>query len=166
MSEQCDVCGFEWDAITSEEIPARLEAAASGFAEVLRPGDESLSQRLEPGVWSVVEYGCHVRDAMLNLRDRIIVGLAEDNPTPKAMFTDVRIAAGLYAGELPERLAGEIEVAAGLLGRTVAALEAPELARPIFYGWPRATTRSLLWVAAQALHEAEHHLTDVRRTKV
>ena len=37
-----------------------------------------------------------------------------------------------------------------------------QLARPIFYPWPRPETRNLLWVAAQALHEAEHHLTDVQ----
>jgi hypothetical protein len=162
MSEQCEVCGFDWEAITAEEVPDRLRAASEGLAEVLRPGGNSLSQRPHPDVWSAVEYGCHVRDVMFNLRDRIIVGLAEDNPTPKAMFTDVRIAAGLYAGEQPERLATEIEVGAGMLGRTVAALDARQLARPIFYGWPRATTRTLLWVAAQALHEAEHHLADVR----
>jgi len=162
MSEQCEVCGFEWDTITADQVPDRLRAASDGFAEVLRGGGDSLSQRPQPDVWSAVEYGCHVRDAMFNLRDRIVVGLAEDNPTPKAMFTDLRIAAGLYAREQPQQLATEIEVAAGLLGRTVAALDASQLARPIFYGWPRATTRTLLWVAAQALHEAEHHLADVR----
>ncbi|MCP3855439.1 MAG: hypothetical protein GY698_12000 [Actinomycetia bacterium] len=35
--------------------------------------------------------------------------------------------------------------------------------RPIFYGWPRPATRTLRWVAAQALHEVEHHLGDVER---
>ena len=53
-----------------------------------------------------------------------------------------------------------VETEAELIS-TVAALDAEQLARPIFYGWPRPATRSLLWVAAQALHEAEHHLDDV-----
>jgi hypothetical protein len=163
MAEVCDVCGFEWDAISAGEVPGRLAAAADGFAPVLRSGEPSLSQRPRPDVWSAVEYGCHVRDVMFNLRDRIVVGLAEENPTPKAMFTDVRIELGLYAGEDPVRLAEEIVIGSALLGRTVTALDAAALARPIFYGWPRPTTRNLLWVAAQALHEAEHHLDDVRR---
>ena len=116
MGEQCEVCGFEWDAVTAAEVPERLMQAAEGFGAVLRAGDPTLSQRPADETWSVVEYAAHVRDVMFNLRDRIVVGLAEDNPTPKAMFTDVRIDAGLYAGEDPQRLATEIEVGAGLLG--------------------------------------------------
>jgi len=30
------------------------------------------------------------------------------------------------------------------------------------YGYPRVTNRNLRWVAAQALHEVEHHLSDIR----
>ena len=162
MTERCDVCGFEWDAVTASEIPERLGRAADGFRRVLAGDETALRLRPAPEVWSTVEYGCHVRDAMLNLRDRIVLGLAEDNPTPHAMFTDVRISLGLYQHEQAARLAEEIANAAALLGRTVGALDDEQLARPIFYGWPRPATRTLRWVAAQALHEAEHHLDDVR----
>jgi hypothetical protein len=162
MPECCDVCGFEWDAITADELPARLRAAGDGFRVVFAAGGKALALRPSADVWSTVEYGCHVRDAMFNLRDRIVLGVAEDNPTPHAMHTDTRISEGLYAGEQPKVLAVEIPVAADLLARTIEALDADHLARPIFYGWPRPTTRTLLWVAAQALHEAEHHLDDVR----
>jgi hypothetical protein len=116
--------------------------------------------RPEPDTWSVIEYGCHVRDVLFNLRDRIVLGLAEDNPTPHAMHTDVRIANGLYVGDRPVTLIVEIAAGALMLARTVTALDDDQLARPIFYGWPRPATRNLLWVAAQALHEAEHHLDD------
>jgi DNA segregation ATPase FtsK/SpoIIIE, S-DNA-T family len=162
MPECCDVCGFAWDSITADELPSRLRKAAEGFGAVLGRGGDALSRRTAPDVWSRVEYGCHVRDAMFNLRDRIVLGVAEDNPTPHAMHTDVRIAEGLYAGDQPKVLAVEIAVAADLLARTIETLDAEHLARPIFYGWPRPATRTLLWVGAQALHEAEHHLDDVR----
>jgi hypothetical protein len=162
MPECCDVCGFEWDAITADELPGRLRAAGDGFRVVLAGGGGSLAERPLPEVWSKVEYGCHVRDAMFNLRDRIVLGVAEDNPTPHAMHTDTRISEGLYANEQPQVLAVEIPVAVDLLARTIESLDADHLARPIFYGWPRPATRTLLWVAAQALHEAEHHLDDVR----
>ncbi len=49
-----------------------------------------------------------------------------------------------------------------LMGRTVTTFMS-DLERPTFYPWPRPATRTLRWVAAQALHEAEHHLGDVRR---
>jgi DinB superfamily len=161
--ERCEVCGFAWDAVPGGEVPARVSAAAASIAALIRPGGAAVVERPEPGTWSVLEYGCHVRDVLYNLRDRIVVGLAEDNPVPKAMFADVRLAHGLYAGDDPATLATEIELAGGLFARTISALDADTLARPIFYGWPTPGTRTLEWVAAQALHEAEHHLGDVER---
>jgi len=160
--EACEVCGFEWDAVAAADIPARLRAAAAGFADVLRGEPATLSAHRDASTWSTMEYTAHARDVMLNLRDRIVLGLAEDNPTPHAMFGELRISAKLYAANEPARLATEIDVAADLLARTVEALSPEQLARPIFYGWPRAATRTLSWVAAQALHEAEHHLDDAR----
>ena len=159
--ERCEVCGFVWDAVSADEVPSRVAAAATAMAARIRRGGPSVVDRPEPATWSALEYGCHVRDALYNLRDRIVVGLAEDNPVPKAMFTDLRIDRGLYAADEPATLAAELDLAGGLFARTVAALDAEALARPIYYGWPTPGTRTLLWVAAQALHETEHHLADV-----
>ena len=162
--ESCDGCGFEWDAITATEIPPRLRAGASAMGGVLDAGGSGLSERPEPMTWSTMEYVCHARDVLFNLRDRIINGLAEDNPSPKPMFNDVRMASGIYAREEPQRLALEIVVAAGMLARTVELLDDAQLSRTLVYPWPRSADRSLLWVSAQALHELEHHLDDVRRS--
>jgi hypothetical protein len=52
---------------------------------------------------------------MLNPGDRIILGLAEGNPTPKAILADVRVANGLYAADRPTSWAFEITVASSLL---------------------------------------------------
>ena len=94
-----------------------------------------------------------------------LVAATEDNPTPKSMYGAVGLASGIYADEEPATLALEVTVAGALLARTVAALDDAQLARPIFYPWPTPATRTLLWVAAQALHEAEHHLDDVQRLR-
>lgn len=146
-----------------EEIRPRLHFAAEQFRVVFAAGGSRLLERPDPGTWSVVEYGCHVRDVLLNVRDRMIVGMAQDNPTPKPMFGAWRVDAGLYAGDHPDNLAVEIPIAAGLLDRTLAVLSDDQLGRRIFYAWPRPVSRPLRWVAAQALHEAEHHLDDVNR---
>jgi DinB superfamily len=161
--ERCEVCGFAWDAVPGDAVPARVVAAATAMAALIRPGGAAVVERPDLAVWSALLYGCHVRDVLYNLRDRIVVGLAEENPVPKAMFADVRLEHGLYADDEPTTLAAELELAGGLFGRTVRALDADSLARPIFYGWPTPGTRTLGWVAAQALHEAEHHLDDVQR---
>jgi hypothetical protein len=159
--ERCEVCGFVWDAVRADEVRSRVTAAATAMAARISRGGPSVVDRPEPGTWSALEYGCHVRDVLYNLRDRIVVGLAEDDPVPKAMFADLRIERGLYAADDPATLAAELDLAGGLFARTVAALDDEALARPIFYGWPTPATRTLLWVAAQALHETEHHLADV-----
>jgi len=161
--EACEVCGYEWDAVTADEVCSRMRALAAGYRDVLAGGGQRLSVRPDPETWSVVEYTAHARDVFFNLRDRIVVGLAEDNPTPKPTFVDIRIASGLYAADTPERQIVEIDVATDLFARTIEALDDVQLARPIFYPWPRPETRTLLWVASQALHEGEHHLTDIQR---
>ena len=161
--EACEVCGYEWDVITADEVPARMRAAAEGYREVLTSGDPRLTVRPDPDTWSAVEVAAHTRDVMFNLRDRIVTGLAEDNPTPWGLYTDDRIAHGLYAAEQPAQLAVDIHAGAGMFARTIEAMDDQQLDRPIAYPWLRQATRSLLWVAAQALHEVEHHLDDVRR---
>lgn len=164
MSERCDVCGFEWDAVPAREVPARVVAAADLIASILREGDPVLlAARPDADTWSAVEYGAHVRDVLYNIRDRIVVGLVEDTPTPKAMYGAFRAELGLYAEDEPVTLATELELAARLFARTVRALSPEQLARTLVYGWPREAERPLRWVAAQALHEVEHHATDVAR---
>jgi hypothetical protein len=164
--EVCDVCLFQWETITASDATDRLRRAADGFATLLAETHTGLRTRPDPTTWSVMEYCGHVRDCLLNLRDRIILGLAEDNPVPKAMFQNVRIENGIYTADTPETITVELRVAAELLAKTVAALNDDQLARPIYYPYPREATRSLLWVAAQALHEAEHHLNDARTIAV
>jgi hypothetical protein len=160
--ERCEVCGFAWDAIDPSEVSPRLRAALPRFVEVLASGADSLAQRPAPHVWSVMEYCSHVRDVLFTLRDRLVVGVAEDHPTPKPMYQDVRIAAGMCAADTPADMAAELTVAVGLFLKTAGALDATQLARTLVYGWPHQSDRTLQWVVAQALHEAEHHLDDVR----
>ena len=52
-------------------------------------------------------------------------------------------------------------MAAALLVRMVAALSPEQLERTCQYGYPGPSTRTLRWMAAQAVHEVEHHLGDV-----
>jgi hypothetical protein len=159
--ESCEICGFEWDAVPAGDVSARAVAAAAALGRLLRDHQEAAAVRRTSDRWSPLEYAGHVRDVLLNLRDRIILGAAEDNPVPKPMHGDARIALGLYRADTPETVAIELNVAAGLFTKTWEALTEEQRARPIFYGWPRSATRTLVWVAAQAVHEAEHHLGDV-----
>jgi hypothetical protein len=160
MAETCEVCGFEWDAIHASDVAPRLTSAAYGMGHVLGASEALVTQRPEPERWSALEYGAHVRDVMINVRDRIFVGLAEDNPVTKPMYRDLRIP--FYRAETQSEVADELAMAVALFLRTFTALNDQQLGRPLMYAYPREASRSVLWVAAQALHEAEHHLGDAR----
>jgi hypothetical protein len=159
VAEACEVCGFEWDAIGAHEVVPRLTSAGYGFAHVLGAKESLVATRPEPDRWSALEYGAHVRDVIINIRDRVFVGLAEENPVTKPMYRELRIP--FYARETPASVGDGLAAAIGLFSRTFAGLAPSQLDRTLIYAYPRDTSRSILWVSAQALHEAEHHLGDV-----
>jgi len=162
--ESCPGCGFAWDTVDPDEIVPRVRAAVEGIVAVLHAAGDAAGRRPSAERWSAIEYAAHVRDVLLNLRDRLILGAVEDNPTPKQMHADARVALGLYAHESVPGLTRELGVATALFAKTMAALSPDQRLRPIFYGYPAPATRTLGWVAAQALHEVEHHLADVRES--
>lgn len=163
-SEACADCGFVWDLLELGELRTRLATSAARLAEAFSSGDARLTARPTHDRWSPIEYGSHVRDVLLNLRDRVVVGLGEDNPSPKPMYGTLRVERGMYRTTEPAQLVVDLTVAARLFDQTLSTITAADVQRPIFYGWPRPATRTLLWVSAQALHEVEHHLYDIERT--
>ena len=162
-SERCteDFCGFEWDAVISSEVGQRVIKSAGEIADLIS-SNTTANSRQTSDVWSPVEYAGHVRDVLFNIRDRLIVAMNEDNPLCKGLFGTSRINFGLYKNDSPAEVAQEVRVAASLFARTWERIPSDVRERTMVYGWPRVADRSLHWVAAQALHEVEHHLSDIR----
>ena len=158
--ERCE-CGFAWAEVSDPEIPDRIATGAAALAGFLRAATAP-DRRPRPDRWSAVEYGAHVRDVLLHLRDRVVVTLVEDDPTFKPLYRDQRVDLGLYARDDAATVATELGTAAALFGRTWAALDADALDRPCQYAFPVPATRSVRWMGQQAVHEVEHHLGDVR----
>lgn len=159
--EACEGCGFTWDAIGAGEVPERLTAATDLAGRHLRGWADMATLRPVPDRWSMVEYACHLRDVLLVQRDRVVTALVEDSPTFTPMYRDERVQLGLYDTEQPADVAGQLALAATLFLRVFASLDAAQLARPIVYNYPERTERTVLWLGAQTLHEAEHHLADI-----
>jgi hypothetical protein len=158
--ESCEVCGFEWDAV-GDDLQERIVAGVDAFAAHLRGRGAAASVRPEPEVWSALEYGCHVRDVLHNVRDRLVLAAVVETPDPPPLYRDDRVRLGLYEGEDPAVVADELALAGRLFARTVGAL-APHADRLLRYAYPRPADRTIRWAAAQALHEVEHHLGDIR----
>lgn len=160
--EVCEVCGFEWDAIAPDEIAPRIIEAMSQSSELIaRHQERSVNHRFL-NQWSALEYGCHMRDVLYNIRDKMVLITIEDNPASLMLYGTPRVELGLYANDKPQVLALEMRLAGELFARTFLALPEASYERVFLYRYPRETMRNLKWVAAQALHECEHHADDIR----
>ncbi|MCU0259588.1 MAG: DinB family protein [Ilumatobacteraceae bacterium] len=158
--ESCEICGFAWDAVPTGDVATRVADGAEEVAALL--ADPHAGQRPSVGRWSGLEYACHVRDVLLHVRDRLVIGLVEDDPTFKPLYRDERVDLGLYHDDTAEVVATEVRVAAALFARTFDRLSVEQLRRPVQYAYPAPATRTLLWMGQQVVHEVEHHLADMR----
>lgn len=159
--ERCESCGFAWELIGREECAERSAAGAAATAELLRRGATDATRRPTPERWSAVEYAAHVRDVFLTIRDRLVLGLVEENPGFKPLYREERIDRGLYRSDTAAAVAPEVIAAAAMFGRLFDAIDPKDLQRPVQYGWPDPQQRTLLWMGQQAVHEVEHHLADI-----
>lgn len=159
--ETCDDCGFAWVQVGRDEIAPRAVAAAQRIASVITDNADRSLIRPSSERWSGLEYAAHVRDVFLTIRDRLVIGLVEDEPGFKPMYRDERISLGLYATDTVEEVSVELEAAAKMLVRLFEAIDRQQLDRIVRYGFPDPMRRTLLWMAQQAVHESEHHLADI-----
>jgi hypothetical protein len=165
----CEECGFDYDGVPDAEVGDKLRSFARRYRAPLTRGlpGESLDQLLRahptPGVWSALEYACHVRDVFAVMRERAELTLAEDNPTLESMRGEERVEAERYNEQdqlaVVDDLASNADAAA-------AVFEAPDdaaLVRTAVFPYPEPTERDLRWLARHTIHEGHHHLLDVGR---
>ena len=167
--EHCDSCSFVYADIEAAALSARLAAFGTQYAVLLLPPGRSatwsgiLRTRPAEGVWSALEYACHVRDVFLVQRDRLYTALVEDTPTFTPMYRDQRVTLASYNTQDPEEVAAQLATAARLIAQAFAVLDSAQLQRRCIYNFPAPTERSLLWVGQHVIHEGEHHCRDIER---
>jgi DinB superfamily len=159
--ETCEDCGFARVQVGRDEIAPRAVAAARQIATAIGANADRSRVRPSHERWSALEYAAHVRDVFLAFRDRLVIGLVEDNPGFKPLYRDERVSLGLYAADTVAEVAGELEAAANMLLRPFSAIESADLQRVVQFGFPDPLPRTLLWMGQQAVHESEHHLADI-----
>jgi len=160
--DRCDGCGFDFGTVQRAEVRSRVTAAAAAIAALLSAEPSHATRRPDADRWSMTEYGAHVRDVLLTIRDRLVIGLVEENPSFKSLYRDERINLGLYEADTPSAIAVELSAAAAMFVRLFDAIQPDMLSRIVQYGYPRPQPRTLLWMGLQAIHEAEHHYGDVK----
>jgi hypothetical protein len=122
-------CGFCWELVTVDQIGPRVRAATTSIAGAIR--NQSTRSLVRPSLerWSALEYAAHVRDVYLTIRDRLVIGLVEENPGFKPMHRDERVSLGLYAADAVEDVSVELEATANMLLRLFGAIEPQHLDR-------------------------------------
>lgn len=161
--DACEGCGFDFDEITVDDIAPRTQQGVADLVAMLDAGGDVVTQRPSPERWSTLEYVAHVRDVMITIRDRLVVGLVEDEPGFTPMYREQRVDLGLYRADTAADLAPELEAAASMLLRLFSRIDPTSLDRPVQYGFPEPARRTLAWMGKQAVHEIEHHGDDVRQ---
>lgn len=159
---RCDECGFVYDLSLAQSTSRRLVEGSAELVALLTPPADVRSRR-HLGVWSPLEYVCHVRDVFLVQRERVLAARRLERPSFTTMGRDERVAFDGYAEQEPVDVARQLLDAARLLANVLARLDEGSWDRPVVYQYPRPQERSLRWVAVHTRHEIEHHLLDVRR---
>ncbi len=164
----CEECGFDYEDHPTDVVVDELAALGVAYGRRLATKDSSrerdvLHYHPAPGIWSVLEYACHVRDVLLAQRERLFLALVEDRPSFAPIYRDRRAVLARYEDEDPFRLADEIAMAAGLIAWALAGLDTTAWARRCIYNFPEPAERSVEWLAQHTLHEGVHHLFDIDR---
>ena len=157
LERPCPQCGFDTSAVAASEVAGRIVALTAPWAAVLARRD--VGRRPEPGVWSPLEYGCHVRDVCRVFETRVQLMLAEDDPQFEDWDQDATAVQEGYAQQDPALVAGQLGEAAARASSAFDGVDGDQ--------WARRGVRSngsqftVLTLGQYFLHDLAHHLVDV-----
>lgn len=158
LERPCPECAFEAGAVPGSALPALVRGYATRWLEVLLRPD--VARRPSPGVWSPLEYACHVRDASRVFQGRAEQMLADDDPELANWDQDETAVAERYHEQDPATVADELRRAAEGVAATFAAVGGDQWART-----GRRTDGASFTVETLGqyfAHDMAHHLWDVR----
>ncbi len=157
LTRPCPDCGFDPDDIGADGVPAILWDAAGRFVAVLERAD--VATRPAAGVWSPLEYACHVRDVLKIFLVRVDLMLTADDPVFANWDQDATAVDDDYAGQDPAQVATDLAAAAAAIANRFDTLHDDE--------WDRTGNRSdgsrftVDSLSRYLIHDPVHHLYDV-----
>jgi hypothetical protein len=159
MQRPCPECGFDATQHPKERLGAEVRALAPVFRELLTRKDAA--ERPATGVWSALEYSCHVRDVFRIYLERLTLMLTKDDPTFLNWDQDETAVAEHYGTQEPGTVAYELGAACGPL--------ADAFDRVHDQQWDRTGHRSdgatytIETFGKYLLHDPVHHVWDIQR---
>ena len=159
LERVCPECGFDAASFDPATMPAAVRANAAEWAEVL--ADTRVRDRPQPGVWSALEYGCHIRDVFVLFNERLRLMLETEDPTYQNWDQDATALSERYSDQDPGDVIPALDHAAEALAKRFASVQGNQ--------WERRGTRSdgahftVHSFARYLIHDPVHHLHDVRQ---
>ncbi|MGO8862930.1 MAG: DinB family protein [Acidimicrobiales bacterium] len=166
QTEPCPQCGLHPGAESPPSLGPRLVELAEAWREFLVSADDAyLRTNPEPGVFSPMQYAAHVRDILGAYGDRVILVMAEDEPTVPQLNPNSEEWEA-YNRLDAEELADDLEAQAARLAELLAGLDDESWRRTFVRdgGQDGIVRYDLAGLASYAVHEAHHHLLDADGT--
>ncbi len=157
LDERCPECGFDATTVDPAAVGERTRAALPRWqAALTRAG---VGDRPTPEVWSVLEYGCHVRDVFRTFDGRLSLMLSVDDPAFANWDQDETAVQGRYAEQDPAAVSVELAEAGTVIAARFDGVSGAQWDRPARRSdGARFTAASL---SRYFLHDIEHHLHDI-----
>lgn len=158
LERRCPDCSFEAGALAGGAIPALVRGYAARWQQVLRRPD--VARRPAAGVWSPLEYACHVRDVCRVFAARLELMLTQDDPEFENWDQDATAVAERYHEQDVATVAEELRAAAESVAAGFGAVAGDQ--------WARTGRRSngshftVETLGQYFAHDLAHHLWDVR----
>lgn len=159
LERRCPECGEDARRIQPRQVPDLIRDCADQWTRVLTTAP-AVRDRPSPGMWSPLEYGCHVRDVFEVFDGRLALMLEQDDPEFPSWDQDATAVEKAYGEQDPEQVALDLENnAMAIAGRF-------DMVPP--NQWDRTGRRSdgatftVTTFARYLLHDVVHHLHDVR----
>ena len=160
LQRPCPECGLDTRSFPREAVPGMIRANARAWQDVLTgsgPGD--VRRRAAPGVWSALEYGCHVRDVLRLYDERVGLMLTVDEPHYPNWDQNETAVADRYGEQDPAAVAAELQTAADAIAGRFEGVSGDQWQRTgVRSDGARFTVESF---ARYFIHDPVHHLYDV-----
>ena len=162
LDRKCPDCGFDASACAFAEVPELVRRNASRWERLLAEGAIH-PVRSDPGVWSPLEYACHVRDVYERFHARIVLMLTEWNPLFPNWDQDATASADHYDQQEPGAVVDRLGLmAAEAMAVRLEAVAPTDLRRPGRRSDGAQFTVDT--VARYMIHDPIHHVWDVTTT--
>jgi hypothetical protein len=157
LERQCGECGFDASTFDPVRTAAALRDQARRWTLVLEREDARVRPR--PGVWSPLEYSCHVRDVFRKFDERLILMLETVDPAFENWDQDATAIKDRYEMQNPESVSQELNRAGLSLATHFESVNQDQWMRRGFRSDGSVFTVGS--IAKYLMHDPVHHLWDV-----